>query len=151
MPNPCLMLSLPKKTFHALEAVLFIALSGAQAAVSAKEIAARQGVPPRYLEQLLQKLVRQGILRGVRGPRGGYVLARERRRVNLIDICAALEGEGEVALDTPLAAKVIAPVWREAEMKMQEVLGRVTLADLAARAEAQKVALSARETGDFSI
>src|SRR5262249_43631768 len=46
-----------------------------------KEITARQGVPQRYLEQVMQQLVRAGILKGVRGPRGGYRLAPGRRRI----------------------------------------------------------------------
>jgi Rrf2 family iron-sulfur cluster assembly transcriptional regulator len=76
------MLKLSRKTLLALEAVIDIAFNARPEPVQAKEITARQGVPQRYLEQVMQQLVRAGILKGVRGPRGGYRLARERRRIS---------------------------------------------------------------------
>jgi Rrf2 family protein len=72
------MLRLSRKTLLALEAVIDIAYNARPEPVQAKEITSRQGVPQRYLEQVMQQLVRAGVLRGVRGPRGGYRLARER-------------------------------------------------------------------------
>ena len=50
------------------------------------------GLPRRYLEQVLQQLVRAGILKGVRGPRGGYRLARERRRVSVGEVVRVVQG-----------------------------------------------------------
>ena len=77
------MFRLSRKTLLALEAVIDIAYNARPEPVQAKEITARQGVPQRYLEQVMQQLVRAGILKGVRGPRGGYRLARERRRISV--------------------------------------------------------------------
>ena len=58
--------------------------------------AARHNLPPRHLETMLQALVRAGILKGVRGPRGGYEIARERRRITAGDIVrAAMASTGE--------------------------------------------------------
>ena len=54
--------------------------------VAAKALAARHRLPPRHLETLLQGLVQAKILKGVRGPRGGYELARERRKITLGEI-----------------------------------------------------------------
>ena len=71
-----MMLRLSRKTLLALEAVIDIAFNARPEPVQAKEITARQGVPQRYLEQVMQQLVRAGVLKGVRGPRGGYRLAR---------------------------------------------------------------------------
>ncbi|TDI67871.1 MAG: transcriptional regulator, partial [Alphaproteobacteria bacterium] len=65
------MIRLPKKLLFAVEAVLDIAYNAGTQPVQSKEITARQGIPRRYLEQVLQKLVRAGILSCVRGPRGG--------------------------------------------------------------------------------
>ena len=59
--------------------------------VSAKALAAHHGLPPRHLEPVLQALVRCGILKGIRGPHGGYELARERRRVTADEYEQALE------------------------------------------------------------
>ena len=65
----------------AIAAVVDIAIHGREAPVAAKALAARHNLPPRHLEPLLQVLVRSNVLRGLRGPRGGYELARDRRRV----------------------------------------------------------------------
>ena len=75
------MIRLSKKALLALEAVVDIAYNARPEPVQSKELTQRQGIPQRYLEQVMQQLVRAGILRGVRGPRGGYRLARERRRI----------------------------------------------------------------------
>ena len=56
----------------AIEAVVDIAYNAADTPVQSKDIATRQNIPRRYLEQVLQQLVREGVLSGVRGPRGGY-------------------------------------------------------------------------------
>ncbi|MEK9676848.1 MAG: Rrf2 family transcriptional regulator, partial [Rhodospirillaceae bacterium] len=80
------MLRLSKKMVFAIEAVVDIAYHSSGLPVQSREITRRQGIPQRYLEQALQQLVRSGILTGTRGPRGGYNLARERRRISVGDI-----------------------------------------------------------------
>ena len=92
-PDDCL----PKKLYYAVEAVLYIAYNAGNGPISSRDIAEKQGLPPRYLEQLMQRLVHGGVLRGVRGPHGGYMLARERRRITVGDICAVLKEEDERA------------------------------------------------------
>ena len=83
------MLRLSRKLMFAIEAVVDIAYNAADTPVQSKDIATRQNIPRRYLEQVLQQFVREGVLSGVRGPRGGYRLARERRRVTLGQITAS--------------------------------------------------------------
>src|SRR5947209_19928540 len=80
------MIRLSKKLLFAIEAVLDIAYNGAGAPVRSSEITEREGIPRRYLEPVLQELVREGVLVGIRGPSGGYRLARERRRISIGDI-----------------------------------------------------------------
>jgi len=89
------MLSLDRKTTHAVEAMITIASHQGSQSLSGKIIAHQHDLPPRYLEQVLQSLVRYGLLRGIRGPRGGYVLAREKRKITLADIVLALQKEGD--------------------------------------------------------
>src|SRR5271163_4490030 len=72
---------LPRKGVLAVAAVIDVAMQEQGQPISAKTLAARPGLPPRHLEPVLQALVRCGILKGIRGPRGGYELARDRRRV----------------------------------------------------------------------
>ncbi|MEE8548688.1 MAG: Rrf2 family transcriptional regulator, partial [Alphaproteobacteria bacterium] len=67
------MVNLSKKLLFAIEAVLDIAYNAGNQPVQSREVTRRQGIPKRYLEQVLQQLVRAGILTGVRGPRGGYL------------------------------------------------------------------------------
>src|SRR4051812_50078221 len=74
------MLKPSKKLALALEAVVDVAYHGGAEPVQSQDIARRLGLPRRYLEQVLQQLVRAGVLKGVRGPRGGYRLAPGRRR-----------------------------------------------------------------------
>src|SRR5262244_1432722 len=80
---------LPHKGVLAIAAVVDVAIQAQGQPVSAKTLAARHGLPPRHLEPVLQALVRYGILKGIRGPRGGYELARDRRRVTVNDILQA--------------------------------------------------------------
>src|SRR5918999_3064926 len=96
------MLRPSKKLVLALEAVTDIAYHGGVEPVQSQDIARRLNLPRRYLEQVMQQLVRAGILRGVRGPRGGYRLARERRRGRGGGGLARGRGDG----DAPLVAEV---------------------------------------------
>lgn len=149
------MISLPKKLYYAVEAVLYIAYNAGQGPIASRDIAERQGLPSRYLEQLMQKLVRGGILHGVRGPKGGYVLARERRRVTVGDICAVLNDEKEEAVKgyggTPLGSKIVSPVWENAGKQMEEYLKHVNLAELCEQAVNQNIRKANDKRMDFAI
>ncbi|MBT3908870.1 MAG: Rrf2 family transcriptional regulator, partial [Rhodospirillaceae bacterium] len=118
------MFRLSKKALFAIEAVLDIAYHAGAEPVQSHEITRRQGIPRRYLEQALQQLVRSGILVGVRGPRGGYRLARERRRINVGDIVRVVhasdgpDGEDPEIAGSELGLKVVQPLWLE----MQETI-----------------------------
>jgi Rrf2 family protein len=146
---------LSRRSLLAIAAVTDIALHARPMPVSAKALAARHNLPPRYLEPVLQALVRQGILKGVRGPRGGYELARERRRITAGDIVriamAAQDDEGNSPLpESRLAEVVVAPlVTRGTEAFLAE-LDTVTVEDLCNRAQAEAVVESATPV-DFTI
>ena len=105
--------SLPPR-FLALAAVADIAIHARPLPVAAKALAARLGLPPRHLETLLQALVRADILKGVRGPRGGYELARERRKITAAAILRAVLNEprrrGGAQGDSKLVTEVVAPL-----------------------------------------
>src|SRR3954451_25244433 len=80
---------LPRKGVLAIAAVIDIALNAQGRPVAAKSLAGRHRLPPRHLEPVLQALVRDGILRGVRGPRGGYELARQEDDIGAHEILRA--------------------------------------------------------------
>ena len=85
-----------KRIIYAIEAVLDIALNAGVNPVQNVAVAKRQGIPKRYLEQTLQILVKNNILVASRGPRGGYRLARERRKIKILDIIKSITTEKEV-------------------------------------------------------
>ncbi len=150
------MLHLPKKMLYALEAVVDIAFNARPDPVQSKEITQRQGIPQRYLEQVMQQLVHAGILKGVRGPRGGYRLARERRRITAGDIVrvigAADEAEGhEQIFSSEIGQKVVGPLWVEAQAAMLKQLDMVTLEELCRRADADCTAEVSKSNNDFNI
>ncbi len=68
-----------------------MAMAGSTVPVNLKEIAARQDISADYLEQLLRKLRKASLVRSVRGPRGGFLLARPPREISLWAIVSALE------------------------------------------------------------
>jgi Rrf2 family protein len=151
------MLRPTKKLALALEAVTDIAIHGGPEPVQSHDIAQRLGLPRRYLEQVMQQLVRAGVLRGVRGPRGGYRLARERRRITVGQVVRVVHGPEEAADETGLVSasdlgrKVMAPFWREVEDELMRRLDEVTIEDLCQQAEARGVGADARRSVDFVI
>ena len=89
------MFKVQKRIIYAIEAVIDIAINSGVNPVQNIAIAKRQGIPKRYLEQTLQTLVKNGILIGSRGPNGGYRLAKERRKIKILDIIKSVTREKE--------------------------------------------------------
>jgi len=146
-----------RKLIHAVEAVLDIAYNASDTPVQSKDIAERQGVPRRYLEQVLQQLVRADILRGVRGPRGGYRLARERRRIALGEVVRVVaeieraELEAEAACGSELGQRVLAPIWNELEEEAVRRLDDITIEDLCRKAREAGIEGRGPARPDFTI
>jgi len=133
---------LSRKGILAIAAVIDIAINARRRPVSAKALAARHKLPPRHLEPVLQALVREGILRGVRGPHGGYELAREHKRISADDIlraAASTEESGDIKLPgSALVTDVVQPALREAERQFSSALSCINLEDMAKRADVLK-------------
>ncbi len=150
------MLRLTRKTMLALEAVLDVAYNARPDPVQSKDITARQGIPQRYLEQVMQQLVHHGILKGVRGPKGGYTLARERRRITVGDVVRVVdqldeEADREPVSQAELGEKVVAPLWDETRDAILRRLDEVTMEDLCRRARKIGVAHGTKAPPDFNI
>ncbi|MES2984939.1 MAG: Rrf2 family transcriptional regulator [Pseudomonadota bacterium] len=141
-----------KKIFYAIEAVLYIAYNTKAGPVSGGDIAAAQALPTRYLEPMMQKLVRVGILKGVRGPQGGYILGRERRRISLADICDTLAEDADLPTGaTAFGDKILRPTATELMARWREQLGTVTIATLCERATEQRIPTAHETANDFTI
>jgi Rrf2 family protein len=149
------MLKLSRKTLLALEAVIDIAFNARPEPVQAKEITARQGVPQRYLEQVMQQLVRAGILKGVRGPRGGYRLARERRRISVGDVVRVAESiEDDEEKHVPrsdLGQRIVAPFVVSLQDELMKRLDSVSIEELCQRARVVGMDAEAEASADFTI
>jgi Rrf2 family protein len=151
------MFRLSKKLLFAIEAVLDIAYNAVDQPVQSAEITRRQGIPRRYLEQVLQQLVRDGVLAGVRGPRGGYRLARERRLITvgeIVRVVRAMEGSGDAADDaagSPLGQQIVRPIWTELQEECMARLDAVTIDDLCRRARDQGIPREGAPLADYSI
>lgn len=141
----------------ALLATLDVALHARGRPVSSKALAARHDLPPRRLEALLQALVRAGVLHSLRGPAGGYELARERRRISVGEIVrVALHLEDDEASMGAAATSVgldalVDPLLEQAEERALACLDDVTLDDLYARAMALDERQKINAPGDFTI
>jgi Rrf2 family protein len=134
---------LPRKGILAITAVMDIALNARGRPVAAKDLAYRHHLPPRHLEPVLQALVRHGILKGIRGPRGGYELAREHRRITADDILRAAgtaEEPGEMSnADSALLSQVVMPALAQAEQAFSAALRRISIDDLIQSTEGREV------------
>lgn len=128
------MIPLSRRSLFAIAAVVDVALHARPGPVAAKALAARHGLRPRHLETALQALVRAGILKGLRGPRGGYELARERRRVSVGDIVRAAQRsaptDGGAEAGPDLVARVIAPALARAGADYLAALDGITVEEL---------------------
>ncbi len=146
-----------RKTVFALQAVVDIAYNTGARPVQSKDITRRQGIPQRYLEQVMQRLVRAGVLKGVRGPRGGYRLARERRRISLGDIARVVNAMAKAedpfeGLDaSELGARVVGPLCRGLADDLWQRLDGITVEDLCKQAHSAGVRSAARDAFDYTI
>ena len=151
------MFRLSKKLLFAIEAVVDIAYNAGGTPVQSSEITRRQGIPRRYLEQVLQQLVRAGILSGVRGPRGGYRLARERRRITIgqiVRVIRTMDSVGDPMEETAgsdLGRRIVRPLWQEVQEDMMRRLDEVTIDDLCRQAQDAGLARETDTTIDFCI
>lgn len=110
--------------------------------ITAAEISKRQGMPLPYLEQLLSKLRKAQLVETVRGPSGGYVLAKKPSQVSIGDIIRATEGPVALADCVPSASNCpksgccsTKSLWSRLSHKVSRVLDSTTLADLCKEAK----------------
>jgi Rrf2 family protein len=104
----------------------------------------------------MQQLVRAGILKGVRGPRGGYRLARERRRISVGDVVRVAESiedveEEKIRPRSDLGMRIVAPLIQTLQDDVMSRLDSVTIEDLCQRARSQGVDADQTAGADFTI
>lgn len=134
-------MKLSKKGRYAVRALFDIAFYNEGQPTQVKDIAERQGIPPRFLEQIFQDLKRAGIVASKRGPQGGYNLAKDAVNIGIGDVIRALEGpivladEGNGVDKGTSSRKVTDAVFRELSAEIQACFDNVTISDICTRAE----------------
>jgi Rrf2 family protein len=147
---------LSRRSVLAIAAVVDVALHSRSAPVAAKALAARHKLPPRHLETLLQGLVHAKILKGVRGPRGGYELARERRRITVGEIVRtalslSTADPEDLGANSVLLERVIDPAVRKAGETFLANLDSITVEQMCETAEKAHVLADEKVSGEFAI
>ena len=142
-------MKLSSRTEYAVRAMAELALMHGSDPVSLREIAERQGIPEKYLEQLFRQLRKAGLIKGVRGAQGGYSLAGRPSDVTVGDIMRAVDGpiaicscaaEGERDDDCERKSHCAAhPVWARLQNGIVSILDSTTLYDMLAGTPADDI------------
>jgi Rrf2 family protein len=138
-------MKLSTRTTYGLRALLALAQDYGQGSSQLREIAARQGLPANYLEQLMVPLRKAALVSATRGANGGYTLARAPREVRLDEVIEVLEGpltlvepNGGKGCCGPRERCALCELWAQASGALVRVFHDVTLEELLARQQAKK-------------
>ena len=139
---------------YAVTAMLDLAIHGSEKPISLADISGRQEISLSYLEQLFAKLRRGNLVSSVRGPGGGYRLAREGTSIFVAEIIDAVDESvdvtncggkgnchhGEVCLTHHL--------WQDLSLQIHDFLSQISLADLVDKQGQKNAAMLAARSGD---
>ena len=129
-----------KRVTYAIMAAVDLAINATESPIQARAIAKRQGIPIRFLEQVLHALRHADLVESHRGAQGGYLLSRESSRISIADILEALEGplfhRAALQLGTSdrLPTKpdlLLGEVWEQVQQAERKVLEGITVEQLA--------------------
>jgi Rrf2 family iron-sulfur cluster assembly transcriptional regulator len=135
---------------YGVRALFDVAYHGGGQPTQIKDIARRQKISQRYLEQIFNKLLKAGLLKSRRGPRGGYMLAREPSQISIGDIITAAQGpivpvrclaeeQGDGKDCEILSSCITRHVWKETQKLLVDYYDSVSIADLCSIARKQGV------------
>lgn len=131
-------MKLSAKSRYALHLMLELAMQDDGVNLSVKSVADRRGISEKYLEQIIPVLVRSGLVRSVRGAKGGYHLTKGPEDVTVGTILRTVEGslspvscmDDEVNQCARCNACVTLDLWEQVDQAISNVVDHVTLADL---------------------
>jgi Rrf2 family iron-sulfur cluster assembly transcriptional regulator len=137
---------LSNKGCYGVRALFDLSFHGVGTSSQIRDIAERQSIPPRFLEQIFQDLRRAGLVSSKRGPRGGYQLARPPREISIGDVIRALEGainlyapEEDADAGDRASIAVTDSALRDLAARVEACFEQMSLEDLCQRAEEQGV------------
>ena len=147
---------------YGTRAVFDIAYNSNGPPVQVKDIAARQQIPIKYLEQIFHKLKKTDFLKSERGPGGGYVLTRDPGKITVGDIIRGVQEETDLVsciCDSAEDGKpcsredqcVTRAVWQKAAKQITDYFNSITVATLCEEAEKKNIKKVANHQFDYSI
>ena len=138
-------MKLSTRSRYGLRAIVELAMEYGKGPLQIKIIAERQDISNKYLEQLMAILKSSGLVRSVRGAKGGYVLAKEPHEVRVSDVFTALEGPlvtveclEHPEFCTRCTDCVTRHVWAQIQDSILEVMNSITLQDLVDKSKSSK-------------
>jgi Rrf2 family protein len=131
------LMQIPRRIDYGLRAVIYLSGQDRDKCCSIGEIAQQQSIPRKFLEKIIQDLVRGGLIKSKRGSCGGYALARAPEEISFSDVIEAIDGPIAVntCLDDHLGCDQVPRctmigVWSEVQQKINAVLCKTTIAGL---------------------
>lgn len=134
-----------QRVTYGIMAAVDLAMNAKEVPIQARAIARRQAIPVRFLEQVLNAMKKAGLVDSLRGAQGGYMLLKEPSTLSVVDILEALDGpvfhrafQGQSPLERRLTKQdlLLGNVWEQVEAAEREVLGGITIEQLAGRQRA---------------
>ncbi len=139
------MMKISTRGRYGIRAIVDIAYNGRGKPEQIRKIAERQEIPPRYLEQIFQRLKKAGIIKTLRGAKGGYYLGKPPSQISVADVIQVTDGPLAPVLCREYSKKdaechragycVVKPVWDEVGRRMAEYLRSVTIEELCQKTE----------------
>ena len=134
-----------RRVTYGIMAAVDLAMNATEIPIQARTIARRQAIPVRFLEQVLNSMKKAGLVDSLRGAQGGYMLLKEPSALSVADVLEALDGpvfhhafQSQSVLGRRLTKQelLLGDVWEQVEVAEREVLGRITIEQLAGRQRA---------------
>ncbi len=147
------------RTFYGLKAVFVLAARFGEGSLSVSHIARKEGISTPYLEQILNALKKRGLVKSVRGPQGGYILARKPADISLHELFLVLEGKHFISVGDKLSISAAGDetavanfiFWKKFEAGLEKELSQVSLKQLLDEARRLKKTKSASSQQNFHI
>ncbi len=153
---------LTTKSRYGARAIFDLTYNFAGRPVQVKDISRREEIPLRYLEQIFRQLKQANIVKSVRGPAGGYLLARDAKKITVGDIIHAMKEPinpvfcvdnecGSVKKCNRADKCVTRPIWEEAGKKIAQFFDSITISDLCEKAKNMGIKKNVKHPFEYTI
>lgn len=144
-----------RKAEYAIRAVLYLSSKKPNTKVMTREISESMNIPKQFLAQVMISLSNHGLVRAIRGAKGGFVLAKKPSSINLLETIEAVEGNfflnDCLVSQNNCTCKNVCPVedvWQDAQQALLKVLKKATFSSLVRRARTQDIFINKVQNAD---